>query len=848
MTSVFKLPICIILVSSLFLGCNSILPDPVSVAYDDLPENIDFNFHVRPILSDRCFQCHGPDGNARKANLRLDEKNGVFSRIKDKQTFPVVPGRPAESELIKRILSEDPEQVMPPHESKLSLTDLEKAALFKWVEQGAEWKSHWAFKAPEKTRLPKVSDSSWPKNEIDYFVLNKLESIGIRPSAEAKKETLIRRLSFDVLGLPPTPQQVADFVKDNSPKAYEDLVDRLLASPGYGERWAWEWLDVSRYSDTNGFQGDFTRDAWPWRDWVIKAFNTNMSYDEFTIKQLAGDMIPNATREDILATAFNRNHPYNTEGGTIPEETRVANVFDRTETTGTVWLGLTLNCVRCHDHKFDDITQKEYYQVFDYFNQTSEEGGGWGGKQKPLLTLGSPEEVQALEQLEEYIDSLSTKVESLEYDKFPRDANLPASESKVAKNTKGLDPRILLKPVRLRGTGSIGQLVKYFKPSEDFYGKVLKELHDNMKDYDQLSAKNIQVMVMDELKEPRTTFVLDRGGYNKPILEQAVSSGVPEILPPINSTNNNRLALARWLISEDHPLTARVTVNRYWQAFFGNGIVKTPEDFGVQGALPTHPELLDWLSRDFQENGWNLKRLFKKIVMSATYRQTSQVSDELLELDPENRYLARATRMRLPSWMLRDQALFVSGLLVDSVGGAPVKPYQPEGIWSEATFGKITYDQDRGDQLYRKTLYTFWRRIVGPTFLFDNASRQVCTVKSVKTNTPLHALTTLNDITYMEAARVFAERMLLHDSNDEGRLAYGFEMATSRKPKNQELRVFQHRLNDLRDMYSVSPDAAKEVTRVGDYRSPDSLDLTSHAAYTVLGSLLLNLDETITRQ
>ncbi len=830
-------------------GCGISMPDEIETAYEALPEKIDFNFHVRPILSDRCFNCHGPDENTRKANLRLDVEEAIFSKITESGSFPVVKGKPEKSQLISRILSEDSDLIMPTPESNLSLSPEEKAILIKWVEQGAEWKLHWAYTVPKKVELPTVKNTDWPKNKIDYFVLDKLESNGLRPSEEASKETLIRRLSFDLNGLPPTPQEVEAFKNNASTNAYEKLVDRLLASPRYGERWAWEWLDVARYADTNGFQGDFTRDMWPWRDWVIKAFNENMPYDEFTIKQLAGDLLPGATPENILATAFNRNHPYNTEGGTIPEETRVVNVFDRVETTGTAWLGLTMNCARCHDHKYDAITQKEYYQLFDYFNQTSEEGGGWGGKIKPLLNLSDAEKRQEMEGLLEYIDGLVEQVEVFEFEKFPRDFGLPASESSVAKELKGLDPRILLKPTDNRATGEFRVLSEYFKKKDMAYANLLTDVFAKKKSYDELASSSIMVMVMDELEEPRTTYILDRGGYNNPMLNEAICMDVPAVLPPLpKDEKNNRLALAKWLVSKEQPLTSRVTINRYWQHFFGKGIVKTIEDFGVQGALPSHPELLDWLAVDFQENNWDLKRLFKKIVMSATYRQSSKVSEELLEKDSENTYLARATRMRLPSWMLRDQALYVSGLLVDSIGGRPVKPYQPEGIWSEATFGKTIYQQDKGDALYRRSLYTFWRRIVGPTFLFDNASRQLSTVKSANTNTPLHALTTLNDITYVEASRVMAENVLLEKNNDVKRLQYAFEKATTRRPDAEELSLLKNRLADLRNYYSASKEDALALNSIGEYRTNDSLNLVDHAAYTAICSLILNLDETINRQ
>ena len=654
-------------------------------------------------------------------------------------------------------------------------------------------------------------------------------------------------MSFDLTGLPPTLEEIVQFEQDQTEKAYENLVDRLLASPAYGERWSWEWLDVARYADTNGFQGDPTRNMWPWRDWVVEAFNSNMPYDQFSVEQLAGDLFPNATKKNVLATAFNRNHMYNGEGGRIPEETRVENVFDRVETMGTTWLGLTMNCTRCHDHKFDAISQKEYYQFYDYFNQTTEEGIGYHGRVAPVLDLSPPEKLEKVATLQAYVDKISQKVEIKELEKFPRDKGLPASESSQALELDGDNLYALGYTPNQRNPYYIGLLQNYFKSQDSEYSEMLKDLKDAKQKRDRQSAENLQVMVMDQLEHPRRTYVLDRGTYNKP-LEQ-VTRNVPKVLPDLPSgVSNDRLALARWLVSTEHPLTARVTVNRYWQNFFGNGIVKTIEDFGVQGALPTHPELLDWLAVDFMENGWDLKRFFKQIVMSATYRQTSKVTKELLEVDPENKYLARATRMRWPSWMLRDQALQVSGLLVDSIGGPSVNPYQPEGVWEEATFGFIKYNQDHGEDLYRRTLYTFWRRIVGPTILFDNATRQTCSVKASRTNTPLHALTTLNDITFMEAARVMAARILLAESTDSGRLNLAFELSTSRFPGQQEYSILEQRLNKLRDQYASTPDDAIKITGIGEYPVEEKLDLVEHASYTALCSVLLNLDETITRQ
>lgn len=837
----------LVFLATVVVGCDSRLPDEVAEATHNLPEVIDFNFHVRPILSDRCFHCHGFDENARKANLRLDVEEAATTMIPESGNTPVVPGKPNNSAVVERILSQDPELVMPPAESKLELSAEEKAILVKWIEQGAFWKKHWAYIPPEKAELPEIQNESWPKNEIDYFVLKKLENLGWTPSEEAARETLIRRLSFDLTGLPPTPEEVGQFKEDKSANAYEKLVDRLLSSRHFGERWAWEWLDVARYADTNGFQGDPTRTMWPWRDWVVKAFNNNMPFDEFTVKQIAGDLFPDADKMDILATAFNRNHPFNGEGGKIPEEVRVQNVFDRVETVGTAWMGLTLNCSRCHDHKFDAISQKEYYQLFDYFNQTSESGKGSSGTILPVVDVSPEEDLQKVAALKDYLEELASKVDQVEVRKFPREEGLPASKSKEIQKVAGSFFNAFDNNAFDRGQFVLRKIYEHFTDKDPSYANLVQQLREARMEYDQQLSENLQVMVMDQLPERRSTHILSKGNYAA--TQEEVFAGVPAVLPELpEDMDNNRLALAKWLVSEEHPLTARVTVNRYWQAFFGRGIVKTIEDFGVQGALPSHPEVLDWLAVDFQENGWDIKALFKKIVMSATYRQSSKVTEQLLEADPENKFLARATRMRLPSWMLRDQALFISGLMVDSLGGEPVKPYQPEGIWEEATFGKIKYQQGHGDELYRRTIYTFWRRIVGPTMLFDNSSRQVCEVKALQTNTPLHALTTLNDITYVEAAKVLAERTLTAKIEDAERLKYMFELATSRKPKEKEMRILTNRLLQLKQQYTDAKEDAGKITSIGEYVPDKNLDVTDHAAFTVLGSLVLNLDETITRQ
>ena len=807
-----------LVVGLLIVGCGSNVPEDVETAYGKLPEVIDFNFHVRPILSDRCFHCHGPDEKARKADLRLDLEKNIFSTIPQKNIFPIVPAKPDQSSVIRRILSHEQDFIMPPPESKLELTAEEKAILIKWVEQGANWKNHWAFIPPEKKELPDIKNKLKARNEIDYFVLNKLEKLGLEPSQEANRETLIRRLSFDLTGLPPTLKEINDFKNNQSEKAYEKVVDRLIASPKYGERWKWEWLDVARYADTNGFQADPTRTMWPWRDWVINAFNNNMPYDQFTVKQIAGDLLPNAKREDILATGFNRNNTYNGEGGRIPEETRVENVFDRVETVGTAWLGLTLNCSRCHDHKFDAISQKEYYQLYDYFNQTSEPGNVYGsGRVRPVLDMSPLDQLQQAEELKTFITQIGSKVKNVETEKFPGKLHFPEPKSENVEKTREAAIDALKKEPTDRNNYQLSQIINYFEKTDPKYAALIKELKDAKINHSEQLQKNLMVMVMDELDSPRQSYILARGTYDKHL--EPVYRNVPAVLPPLpEGVENNRLALANWIVSLENPLTARVTINRYWQAFFGRGLVKTIEDFGVQGALPTHPELLDWLAVDFQENGWNLKRLFKQIVMSATYRQSSKVTEEMLEIDSENKYMSRATRMRLPSWMLRDQALFVSGLLVDTIGGAPVKPYQPSGIWSEATFGKIKYTQDHGNDLYRRTIYTFWRRIVGPTTLFDNSPRQVCTVKAMNTNTPLHALTTLNDITYLEASRVLAERVLTKRASEQDRIVYAFQLATSRTPTNKEVGILRKRVDQLIKEYSQSIIEAQKIINIGEYK------------------------------
>lgn len=805
-------------------------------------EPVRFGIDVLPILSDNCFYCHGPDEKHREADLRLDVRESAIEHE------AIVPGKGAASELVRRILSTDPDEQMPPPASNRKLTTEQIALLKRWIDEGAVWGKHWAYETPVRPSLPQVKNKTWPKNPIDYFVLARLEREELKPSPEADKATLLRRVTLDLTGLPPTVDEVTAFVRDDSPDAYERIVDKLLASPRYGERWAWDWLDAARYADSSGYQGDPERTMWPWRDWVVRALNDNMPYDAFTVRQLAGDLLPNATLEQKLATGFNRNHMFNAEGGRIAEETRVENVMDRTETTGTVWLGLTVGCARCHDHKFDPLTNREYYRLYAYFNNTSESGAGRGGANEPNLDVSGEADRAAADEAAKQLKAVAADVAKLEDELFPRGAKEAASKSPAAADLSGNLVAALDREPGARNSDALREMVNYYQQRNPEYGNALTKLKAAVDRRDRLAALVPRVMIMDQLKTPRETFMLVKGAYDKP--SEKVTVGTPAALPPMpKDAPANRLGLAQWLVDRQHPLTARVTVNRYWQAFFGTGLVKTAEDFGVQGELPSHPELLDWLAVEFIESGWDVKQLHKLIVTSAAYRQSSKVSPQLVERDPDNRLLARGPRFRLPSWMLRDQALAVAGLLVEKQGGPPVKPYQPEGIWEEATFGKKKYVQDNGEALYRRSLYVFWRRIVGPTMFFDVSARQVCTVKTIRTNTPLHALTTLNDVTYVEAARAFAERMLKEGGDDRDlQIAWVFRRATARRPTDAEARMLAATFAKLHKEYAADPAAAAELLKVGESKRDASLDALDHAAATALCLTILNLDEVLTKQ
>lgn len=810
-------------------------------------EPVRFSRDILPILSDNCFHCHGPDPKHREADLRLDDRDAAIKH------GVLQPGKSAASELLRRLTTDDPDERMPPPDSNRTVTKEQIELVRRWIDEGAAWGKHWAFESPQLSPLPKVQLSAWPRNEIDAFILARLEAENLRPSPEADKATILRRVSLDLTGLPPTPAELDAYLLDNSPQAYERAVDKLLASPRYGERWAWDWLDAARYADTNGYQGDPERTMWPWRDWVVRAINANMPYDQFTVEQLAGDLLPNATLDQKLATGFNRNHMFNGEGGRIAEETRVENVMDRTETTGTVWLGLTIGCARCHDHKFDPFTNKSYFELYAFFNNTSEtganSGGGRTGGIPPVLNIATPDEEAKLAEAEKTHHAAAAEVDKLELTLFPRAAKEPAGKSKEAAELSGNVLAALNLEAGKRSSDALREMLTTFKEPRPKYAQALAQLKKALDERDRLSRAITRVMVMDTLANPRETFMLDKGAYDKP--GEKVTAAFPTGLhPAAKDLPTDRLGLARWLVDPKHPLTARVTVNRFWQSFFGVGLVKTADDFGVQGERPSHPELLDWLAVDFVRHGWDVKRLHRQIVTSAAYRQSSRVSRALWERDPENRLLARGPRFRMPSWMIRDQALAVAGILVEEQGGPSVKPYQPEGIWEEATFGKKSYVQDHGESLYRRSLYTFWRRIVGPTTFFDVSARQVCTIKTLRTNTPLHALTTLNDITYVEAARALAEQSLKQagGGKPEDRLAWAFRKVLLRKPTAAETAVLAATLKQMQTKYAADTEAAQKLLKVGESKRDESLDAVQHAALTAVCLTILNLDETLTKQ
>lgn len=1069
----------------------------VSCADEPLPERVQFNRDIRPILSDVCFHCHGPDQNQRKGNLRFDTEAGAFADLGDDR-HAIKAFHPEQSELISRIESTDPDLQMPPNDFERPLTPRQKSLLRRWVEQGAKWDAHWSFVKPVRPELPQVGHNEWLRSPLDTFISAKRDQAGLQAAAPAEKTTLLRRVTLDLTGLPLTPVESADFLADQAPDAYERVVDRLLASPRYGERMAVRWLNGARYADTSGYQSDGERIMWRWRDWVIDAFNANQPFNLFTIEQIAGDLLTNPGLDQKIATGFNRNHRGNAEGGIIPEEFAVEYVVDRVETTSTVWLGLTVMCARCHNHKYDPITQRDFYQLFAFFNNLPEKGRALKyGNSPPLVISPTRDQQRELVRLHAEIATADKDCEKLDDDvaiaraiwergdvpdiriadvvqqrltssfSFDGDVNPTVSVPIQPARAAGYlgQTRLLAPPPPPPGTpvetgnpqftaGRFGQALAcddqhyavggdtanfgffdrfsvsaWIRPQGSHGGTIVSRMTDvahgdgwcvvleqgklqvhltkrwlddacrvetreaiSLKSWNHVTvtydgsreAKGIRVyldglaqplvtvldelnqsfenkgplrigagngpegrfhgliddlrifdrvitseeaqllaqssrlrdaaaaatterskiqsdalryyfvrnaapvpirsawqrqadaheelarfqdelpstMVMEDLSEPRDAFVLIRGEYDK--RGDRVLANVPASLPslPANAPAN-RLSLARWMVSSENPLTARVAVNRLWQMLFGTGLVKTIDDFGLQGEWPSHPELLDWLAVEFQSGpasqkqdnhaanafAWDTKRTLRLLATSSTYRQSSRTSELLQQRDPENRLLARGPRLRLPAEMVRDQALAASGLLVEQLGGPSVKPYQPEGLWKD--LAGLDYEQDHGAKLYRRSLYTYWKRTVAPPSMitFDAAGRETCIVKETRTNTPLQALNLMNDVAYVEAARHLAQRMMSSPGKKpDERINVGFQLLLGRVASTSELAVLTTGFARHLTYFEAHAEDADALTKQGESARDANANLPELAAWTTIAGLILNLDEAVMRE
>ena len=1010
---------------------------------------VDYNRDIRPILSDNCYACHGPDEKKRKAKLRLDTQDSALANRDVKPA--ITPRNLKQSGLWHRITTKDPDDLMPPAESHKKLSPHQIALLKQWIEEGATFKGHWSFTAPVMPAVPKVQSAKFKvQSPIDNFIAAKLAEKGPGNSPEASREILIRRVTFDLTGFPPTPAEVDAFLADKSPDAYERVVDRLLKSPRYGEHMARYWLDAARYGDTHGLHLDNERSIWPYRDWVVKAFNDNLPFDQFTVWQLAGDLLPNPTQEQLVATGFNRCNVTTSEGGSINEEFIFRYAVDRAETTAAVWMGLTAGCAVCHDHKFDPITSRDFYSLYSFFHSSADPAmDGNILLTAPILKLTSPEQQKKLDDFDAQLGAIdqrikaalakvtytdpasvtsATPVKRIEAvwvdDDFPagakpglnpdtpaltwvtgKDARVFAGNRAIQRTATGLaqdffngitapfsvpaggtfyvhaflDPANPPKAIMVqfhtttwshrvvwgdpdaieygrKGTpekqplgalpksgewvrlefpasklslaagtkidgvaftqfggtvtwdklGVVAETDPRKDPTESLavwlkenQGKALnnvpddvKRLFRSVKPEDRKPAENQRLrdyyfefvcnatkpafatlhkekdpvakareefdkaipatFIWKDLEKPRESFIMVRGQYNKP--GERVVPNTPAFLPPLpKADTTNRLAFARWLVSPEHPLTARVTVNRVWQQFFGTGLVKTANDFGAQGMPPSHPELLDWLAVTFREQSWDTKRFVKMLVMSATYRQDSKATPKLLAADPENLLYGRGPRFRLDAEVIRDTALYVSGLLVPTMGGKGVRPYQPDNIWEPVAYSGSntkTYKRDTGDALYRRSLYTFYKRTAPPPAMttFDAPSREQFCVRRERSNTPLQALNLLNDIQYVEAARAFGQRMMKEGGATTGdRIAWAFRFATSRAPTKAELAVLYDTFFGQLASYKASPDAAKKLITFGDSKPDEALDPAELAAYTLVANMLLNLDEAVTK-
>ena len=1110
------------LLSTLLFACTDSVevPREILALEDKLPDRVDYNRHIKPILSDRCFKCHGPDKSKVEAGLQLAHFEGATMKLESGATA-IDPGDVGGSELVRRILSDDPDEMMPTPKSHLTLSDEEKALLVKWIDQGAEYKEHWSLSQIQQPEVPKVGKSflarwglkedeetAWVKNEIDHFALNVMKQKGLKPSPQADKTTLLRRVYMDLTGLPPTPKELNDFLQNTSPDAYEKVVDQLLQSPHYGEQQAVSWLDLARYADSHGYQDDGLRTSYPYRDWVIESFNKNLPLDKFVKYQLAGDLLPNATQEMLIASSFNRQHAQSEEDGIVPEEYQVEYVADRANTFGKAFLGLTVECARCHDHKYDPISQRDYYSLFAFFNNINDHGQAPHlAEASPVITLPKPEAAAKLRYIRHRLNALEKQAardSSARRRRFeqwrgqgaaakmiPADTGLLVDvpfDLMELKPSKEAEPRLqpIFKnrandtlplptrgdldapPVRIKSPRGLGLLLKgesyvgfpddrtWFKDKKAdktasgvfernqpftvslwagvadpaFTGKIFnrspgasggyrgyecarlpdgrlafrlislwpdnvidfetdfvlkpnrwthltmaydgssraeglkvyidgrlasgrvvtdrltgsliwaknhdyqvtyasstfltlgKQHTDGFKDYvvdelkvfarlltplevrglvheqdfikktlqvplaqqtetqadalfayyatnidpsarrmadhrqnligqeNEIVTDEIDLMVSRERTTPRKSFILERGVYDAPGEEVRPETplrlgALPENYP------RNRLGLARWLLAEENPLFARVMANRFWQQYFGVGLVKTQEDFGNQGELPSHPDLLDWLAVNYRESGWDTKAFIRQMVLSATYQQSSRATKEQIEADPENRWLARGSSYRLGAEQVRDNALAASGLLVREIGGPSVYPYQPEGIWEALATRRAThYEQQHGDSLYRRSMYTIWKRSSPPPMMlnFDSPDRSLCTVRRQKTATPLQALVTLNDPQFVEAARVLAERTMQSQPTLDARIRYFFQSALSRNPRAAELSILKDLYKTEYQAFTDTPERAKSVLKAGEYPFDESLNPSELAAYTVVANTVLNYDEAIVKR
>ncbi len=799
---------------------------------------IDFNRDVRHILAGKCFACHGPDDKVRKASLRLDVRAGALKPLRSGSSA-IVPGNATKSELVARTSTDEPSSVMPPPRFGKSLTKQEAAILKKWVEQGAPYATHWSYRPPERPGVPAVRAASWARNPIDQFILTRLDKEGLAPTPPADRPAILRRLAIDLTGLPPTLEEAHRFLNDKRPGAYERLVDRLLASPRYGERWAQPWLDLARYADSQGYANDPNRTIWPYRDWVIGALNRNLPYDQFTVEQLAGDLLPKPTTAQRIATGFHRNTLTNTEGGTSAEEFRSAAVVDRVNTTMQVWMGTTMACAQCHNHKYDPLSQKEYFQLYAILNNTEDNNSG---SDAPVVSVIAPGQETAhaiatarLDAVKKLLDAETKRV----------DGTRPEWEKKADRAKLPKDVAALL-ALPKRNPSQQLKLVAYHRSQSKAWAALDAEMRA-------LTARvRMLVATTPVLKEgkPRISHVQLRGNYLDK--GERVGPGLPAAFPaPPKGAALDRLTLAKWLVDDNNPLTARVAVNRLWEELFGIGIVETSEEFGAQGEPPSHPELLDWLATEYVRAGWDTKRMLRLLVTSATYRQGAQATDVLTKRDPYNRLLARGPRVRLSGEAIRDQALFVGGLLSGKLHGPPVQPPQPlSGL--AAAFGSSTdWSTSAGEDKYRRALYTRWRRNSPYPSLttFDAPERTTCNVRRLRTNTPLQALVTLNDPVFVEAAQALARRIVrAGGKTTRQRVVYGFRLCLTRAPSDREADRLVNLFESARKQLAATPAKAADLATRPLGPAPAGMDVLDLAAWTVVGNVLLNLDETLAKR